>query len=782
MSITSQITRIQLNIENAYTAAEAKGATMPVTENSDNLATTIGSISTGITPTGSITLINNGTYNVTNYATAIVNNPNVLKHWYNWKTDATISTTRIIVPSCAYINIKYTKDRYIALDYNQNNKYYYSFDGNNWLEGTFQTSQWWGDVCYGNGIWVALGSGSNFYSVTPYIAVSSDGINWINYAVPSPITESLKRIAFGNGVFVLIGSVSSNQYAFYSTDGINWSQGQNFSSGGGYCDITFGNNFFWTCAGTGTQGPFMNKSSDGINWESVTTPSFNGRRIIYKDNKIFCLAGQDGSRKVYYSLDNGNSWSNFKINDSGQIPSQCGSITYYNSTLFIGTTGLYYTKDLGNTITEVITGYYPTLDTDDINNVVCCCASTGGITSSTTGFYFTVDSLQSYTLDEVPTTLSVVYSAPNTQSSLTVTAGGSAQITLSDTNVYYRNSIDDIQEHLPTGSITITENGTHNVADYSTANVLVEPTIEPLSITPTTSSQTITPTSGVDGYAPLTVSAVDSTIDQNITAGNIKKDVEILGVTGTYTNSKFGINIDNLLGTPVNGVLSTGANTDGDIVFTGVTKLTDFALCAFLINRSNFTHNVSFPDLLSIEGENVLWDAFYKCINIGTVSFPALVNISGDSCFYYAFRACPFTTFTFPELKYIGGTTSVLQYAFYQCTSLTTVSFPKVEEITCPLAFSYCFSNCSSLTDVYFNALTSNSFGSYTNQFSNMLSRCTGVTLHFPSGLQNTISSLSGYPNFGGTDTIVLFDLPATVEHTGGTFPVNDDEEPGEGL
>lgn len=222
---------------------------------------------------------------------------------------------------------------------------------------------------------------------------------------------------------------------------------------------------------------------------------------------------------------------------------------------------------------------------------------------------------------------------------------------------------------------------------------------------------------------------------------------------------KYGVTVDNLIGTPVDGELGTGADTDGDIVFDGVTSLTDFALCAFMINRNNFTHNVSFPDLISIEGENTLWEAFYKCVNMGTVSFPVLTNISGDSCLYYAFRACPFTTFTFPELKYVGGTTSVLQYAFYQCANLTTVSFPKLEEITCPSAFSRCFSSCTALTDVYFNSLTVDSFGSYTNQFANMLQGCTGVTLHFPSGLQSVISGLSGYPNFSGTSTTVLFDL-----------------------
>ena len=39
--------RVKTNIENAYTQAELKGATLPVTQNSDNLANTIATISAG---------------------------------------------------------------------------------------------------------------------------------------------------------------------------------------------------------------------------------------------------------------------------------------------------------------------------------------------------------------------------------------------------------------------------------------------------------------------------------------------------------------------------------------------------------------------------------------------------------------------------------------------------------------------------------------------------------------------------------------------------------------
>lgn len=47
MTIADEITRIQNNISDAYTSCNNKGATMPVTQNSDNLADTIDSIRTG---------------------------------------------------------------------------------------------------------------------------------------------------------------------------------------------------------------------------------------------------------------------------------------------------------------------------------------------------------------------------------------------------------------------------------------------------------------------------------------------------------------------------------------------------------------------------------------------------------------------------------------------------------------------------------------------------------------------------------------------------------------
>ena len=61
-----------------------------------------------------------------------------------------------------------------------------------------------------------------------------------------------------------------------------------------------------------------------------------------------------------------------------------------------------------------------------------------------------------------------------------------------------------------------------NVAKY---------TLDAKTVDPSTSSQTVN--SSADGLSSVTVNAVTSSIDSNISAGNIKKDVTILGVTGT---------------------------------------------------------------------------------------------------------------------------------------------------------------------------------------------------------------------------------------------------------
>ena len=63
ITIADEIARIKTNISNAYTSCQNKGAMLPETQNSANLATTIDSISGGSSPTlVEKEITENGTY------------------------------------------------------------------------------------------------------------------------------------------------------------------------------------------------------------------------------------------------------------------------------------------------------------------------------------------------------------------------------------------------------------------------------------------------------------------------------------------------------------------------------------------------------------------------------------------------------------------------------------------------------------------------------------------------------------------------------------------------
>lgn len=256
--------------------------------------------------------------------------------------------------------------------------------------------------------------------------------------------------------------------------------------------------------------------------------------------------------------------------------------------------------------------------------------------------------------------------------------------------------------------------------------------IQSLSITPTTSQQTITATSGVDGYSPITVNAVTNAIDPNIVSSNIKNGVVILGKTGTFGPSS-DYYIERIK--DANNKLTLGSNL---IKLTGFTDIGDYALAYAYYNNQNITGAINLPDLTAISGNYACYNMFFNCTEITSANLNNLTTISGN-------YAC--------------------SYMFSGCSKLLSFSFSNLNSLTGQTALRYMFQNCTTLGMIYFNKLNTTSFGSYRNQFTNMLSGCSNVTLHFPSNLQSTIQTMDGYSTtapFGASSGTISFDLPAT--------------------
>mgnify|MGYP003289368868 CR=1 FL=1 len=199
--------------------------------------------------------------------------------------------------------------------------------------------------------------------------------------------------------------------------------------------------------------------------------------------------------------------------------------------------------------------------------------------------------------------------------------------------------------------------------------------------------------------------------------------------------------------------------------FVDLSSLTSVGERGFY-NAFAYCYGLTSVDLSSLTSVSTygFYGAFYICSGLTSIDLSSLTSV-GSSGLYSAFSSCTkLTSVNFPSLTSIDG--SGLSNVFSSCTELKSVSFPALTSIG-GSGLYYAFSYCSKITDVYFNSLTTTSFGSYTDQFQNMLSstgRTVTHTLHFPSNLQSTIQGLTGYPTFSGTSGYVVcaFDLPAT--------------------
>lgn len=108
-------------------------------------------------------------------------------------------------------------------------------------------------------------------------------------------------------------------------------------------------------------------------------------------------------------------------------------------------------------------------------------------------------------------------SSSNNFQSKTITPSTLTQTITPDNgyNALYQVIINPIPSNyiVPTGTLNITTNGTHDVSNYASAEVSITPTVnnQNKTVTPSTSQQTITADSGYDGLGTITINAISPT-------------------------------------------------------------------------------------------------------------------------------------------------------------------------------------------------------------------------------------------------------------------------------
>ena len=280
------------------------------------------------------------------------------------------------------------------------------------------------------------------------------------------------------------------------------------------------------------------------------------------------------------------------------------------------------------------------------------------------------------------------------------------------------------------------------------------------TVSPSTSEIEVMPDSGYL-LNKVTVEAVTSSIDANIQAENIKKDITILGVTGNFTNvnkvpmildgSSVSLNADDMEGCKAirqylfyqnsgltsiyipSTVTSIGGNafntasalTTVTIEHSDNPSMTSIGAYAFSA-CSNLTGSIKIPNSVKTLGNG----AFNACKKLTSITLGNKLTNTGNSTFsgctglssvYFTgtleeWCATPFNTETSNPLRYgknlyinnqlvttasiSDGVTAIGAYVFRGCTSVTSIIIPSSVVSIGVQAFD----GCTNLTSVTINA------------------------------------------------------------------------------
>ena len=333
-----------------------------------------------------------------------------------------------------------------------------------------------------------------------------------------------------------------------------------------------------------------------------------------------------------------------------------------------------------------------------------------------------------------------------------------------------------------------------------TGNV-IEANETTLSVTPTTSAQTLTPTSPYSGFNEVNVSAVDSSIDSNIVAGNIRNGVSILGVTGNlnpvinqyktatmngvyepdagYTGlARVTVNVSGaaLTNGCFKGYAVSAANTlvlgnrvpdttsSSIVSLTGIIDLGTEVLANSYTGNTNIVGTLDLSSLQKVTGYQAAIWAFGGCTGITSVNMSNVKTITGVTACAYMFSGCTgITSFDLSSLEDVSDNYSGCSGMFKGCTGITTANLSALKRVTSQGGTSSMFEDCSNLVSVDLSSLEDLTIRGHLQY---MFSGCVALTsLSFPALTPSSfdgrttifVNMCNGIPN-------ITLHFPASVQ------------------
>lgn len=159
----------------------------------------------------------------------------------------------------------------------------------------------WNAVTYGNGVFVAVSTGT-------VAATSTDGVTWTSRTLPSSNTWT--GVAYGNGIFVAVATGTTA--AASSPDGITWTAGS-MPSSSNWNAVTYGNGVF--VAVSNTSGTVAASSTNGTSWTARTLPATTTWYSVTYGNGVFVATG---ATTVAATSNDGTTWAARTLPASGQ--------------------------------------------------------------------------------------------------------------------------------------------------------------------------------------------------------------------------------------------------------------------------------------------------------------------------------------------------------------------------------------------------------------------------------------------------------------------------------